>query len=356
MAKANGFLLKRHKLIAVVDFMDVKKDLSARIVNITKKCQDVEMLEPLMIGRTNLENELLFFVGPEIVMLDDADSEKSIDLILAKFIEFKVEIAGVYALSGSAIEKHNIMAKHYGFINVMSNSVSNKADPESRKKIEEAYGLRPGSYELLGGHEYIKKYPMSVDDLDKLWFEEKSVKIRSGFYVRHLKKDGKDIVLVNGFHPKQLAYFTDPNHKIAILLLHSGNSWYNLKNMMVGATFPEKADVGSIRGTLFKDAKSYGFESVTIANNCVHLSAGPYEAMFEIFNFFGNITKSDLRGKEQPHILRRMIASGIPFDKAIRALDNPKLEKDGKHTDLFSATEDMDTTKAISTISDVKTL
>ena len=352
--KCISIKVKKYKLIALVSYIRVDDhmankldDLSGKIVSVASKCSDVEMIAPLKVGEGGSKNELIFFIKPEIFMLSEGDSKKVVDLIIRKFEEFGVDMAGTYCISGSCLDKHNIMARHYGFINVMSTSASKLVDDEGKRKIAEAYGLG-GKFEIMGGHEYLKAHPSeNVESLDKLWFAEKSVKIRSGFYVRHLKEGGKDIILVNGFHPKQLAYFTDPSHKIVLMLLHSNNEWGKLKNLMVGATFPDKADAGSIRGVLYKDAKSYGFESVTIANNCVHLSAGPFEGMFEIFNFFGKITTADLHGKEQPLLLRKMMAEGIEYERASKALDNPKLEYAGKQTDLFSATEDMDTDKAI---------
>lgn len=321
-------------------------DLSSRIVSAAMNCTDVEIINEARFGEGDYSNELIFFIKPEIFLLNRAASVKSVGMILSKLSEFKADIAGIYAISGSALDKHNIMAKHYGFINVMSTSASKIVDDQSREKISQAYNL--GEFAIMGGHEYLKAYPSETPDgLDRLWFEDKSVKIRSGFYVRHIKKDGRDIVLVNGFHPKQLAYFTDPTHRIVLMLLHSNSAWGRLKNGMVGATFPDKAEPESMRGTFFRDAKAYGFESVTIANNCVHLSAGPFEGMFEIFNFFGKITPADLRTQSQPLILRKMIASGIGKDLALTALENPRFEMSGKQTDLFSATEDADTDKAI---------
>jgi hypothetical protein len=130
------------------------------------------------------------------------------------------------------------------------------------------------------------------------------------------------------------------------MLLHSNTDWSILKNDMVGATFPEKAARESIRGILYAHAKEYGFDSVTIANNGTHLSAGPFEAMFEIVNFFGKIMGLDLR-KQPPLTLRRMLEVGIEYEQAIKTLDNPLLIRDGKTVDLFTATEDRNTDEAI---------
>jgi hypothetical protein len=322
--------------------------LAETITEKTLKCKSLEMIEELRVGSKDSKNELLFFVKPEVFLLKDKiHISKTVDLILSSIKKFDAKIDGMYAVDGATLEKYNIMSKHYGFINVMSNSASKTVDQESKKKISDAYNIPVGSFEILGGHEYLKKYMTeNADTLDKIWFEDKSVKIRSGFYVRHLKKDGKDIILVNGFHPKQIAYFTNPAHKILLILLHSNTEWTKLKNNMVGATFPEKAVPESIRGILYKDAKEYGFDAVTIANNCTHISAGPFEGMYEIINFFGKLAKFDPK-RQQPVTMHTMLADGISWDNAMTAVDNPIIQYNGKAVDLFTATEDMDTDKAV---------
>ena len=115
---------------------------------------------------------------------------------------------------------------------------------------------------------------------------------------------------------------------------------------MVGHSFPEQAVPGSIRGTLHQHAKEYGFESVSIANNCVHLSAGPFEGMFEINNFFGKLMDTNPRTSPSL-ILKRMLEAGLDYDQAIKALDNPPVTLPTKSTDLFGATEDVNTDAAV---------
>ena len=105
--------------------------------------------------------------------------------------------------------------------------------------------------------------------------------------------EGENFILVNGFHPAQLAHFTEPSHRIALMLLHADTPWATLRDEMIGDTFPERAVAGSIRGQLHARPQNYGFDEVTIANNGVHLSAGPFEAMFEIANFFGSLLDLD---------------------------------------------------------------
>ncbi len=322
-------------------------DIAKRITESAAKCTGVEIIEAPKIGEGDWKNELLFFMKPEVFMLTGAgETEKLVQFIMDSIGRYDAKIDGICAVSGSALEQYGIMSAHYGYINVMSNSASVKTDKEAKDAIEKAFGLKEGEYEILGGHEYLKRFGGTPESLDKEWFAEKSVKIRSGFYVRLIEKEGRKVVLVDGFHPSQLAYFTEPSRRIVLFLLHSNTEWSRLRNSMVGTTFPEKAAPESIRGTLHAHAREYGFEKVDISNNCVHLSAGPFEALFEISNFFGKLTNTDIE-KVQPNILKKMVSSGMTYAEAIKSLENPKFAFSGKETDLFSATEDKDTDEAI---------
>ncbi|HJT56453.1 MAG TPA: hypothetical protein VJ761_08160 [Ktedonobacteraceae bacterium] len=323
-------------------------DSAHKITEAALRCETVEELQPAKIGEGSWRNELILFTKPEIFLVPGSDqSEKIVDLVLTKIREFDAHIEGITVIGGRVLEEMEIMNRHYGFINVLSRSASEVLNAGDKKKIEDALGMSINGFDILGGHEYLKQYPSETgSSLDNLWFADKSTKIRSGFYVRPVTKEGRNIILVNGFHPEQLSHFTNPTHKIVLMLLHSNTDWATLKNEMVGATFPEKAAPESIRGILYAHAQEYGFESVTIANNGVHLSAGPFEAMFEIVNFFGKITNLDLRTRP-PLALRRMLEAGIDYEHAVRALDNPQVPRSGKSIDLFTATEDMNTDEAV---------
>ncbi len=328
--------------------MNPSSDSAQKITEAALHCETVEELQPARIGEGSWQNELLLFTKPEIFLVPNSNqSEKIVDLVLNKIRAFDAHIEGITVVGGRVLEEMEIMNRHYGFINVLSRSASQVLNSDDKSKIGDALGMPIDGFDILGGHEYLKQYPQETgSSLDSLWFAGKSTKIRSGFYVRPVEKEGRKIILVNGFHPEQLSHFTDPSHKIVLMLLHSNTDWSTLKNEMVGATFPEKAAPESIRGTLYANAKEYGFESITIANNCVHLSAGPFEGMFEIVNFFGKIKGLDLH-TQPPLTLRRMLETGIAYEHAVSALDNPQVTRSSKSVDLFTATEDMNTDEAV---------
>ncbi|MEO1257065.1 MAG: hypothetical protein AAFY41_19610, partial [Bacteroidota bacterium] len=184
----------------------------------------------------------------------------------------------------------------------------------------------------------------NASSLDDLWFTKKSIKIRSGFYVQSYEVDGSEFILVNGFHPAQIQHFTGNEQKTLVMVVNSDADWDYLRNEMIGDTFPEKATSNSIRGKLYSEPNLYGFDEVTIANNGVHLSAGPFEALFEIQNFFTNLLGVNLDDNE-PLVIKKLKAKGISYETAIQTVQNPSLPSHG--SDLFSETEHMNTEEAL---------
>jgi hypothetical protein len=85
---------------------------------------------------------------------------------------------------------------------------------------------------------------------------------------------------------------------------------------------------------------------VDISANGVHLSAGPFEGVFEIGNFFGSLYP-DEAARPLPLLVKRLVASGLTPGEALKVGANPPLLLGQKPTDLFSATEDYDTPQAV---------
>ena len=329
--------------------MTINKAMIKTIAATAPTCDDFAILQSVEIGRETHRNELLLFVKPEIFMVkDNAQVEAALDLVFTKLAEFDAVVSGVAVVGGKVLEEAEIMNRHYGYINRLSRFASQMVDVDDQQKIADALDIPDlDGITIYGGHEYLKAHP--AEDcfaLDELWFTKKSIKIRSGFYVQQYQKDGEDFILVNGFHPAQLMHFTDPTHRIVLVLIHADTPWATLRNEMVGATFPEKAVPHSIRGTLYAHAEAYGLGTVSIANNGVHLSAGPFEGLFEINNFFGEILDLDIE-KQQPLLLKKMLAAGLSMETALKSLENPIVSESPKPTDLFTATEDVESDEAI---------
>ena len=316
------------------------KDLIPKI----KTAKSTHIIQPVKIGQTDKQNELVFFIKPELFEVDDQSKIfNSLKLIEEKFAAYRVEVDGTLILPGNVLAEHEIMNRHYGFINQLSRMASKMITDEIRENMFETLQIKDdGSYKILGGHEFLQTYHISIDALSDIWFSQGAKKLRSGFYVIADTYQGNPFILVNGFHPSQLAHYTREDHRILLMLIHTDSDWYDLKFDLVGDTFPENAKLGSIRGQLFAHPELYGQDDVGINTNGVHLSAGPFEAAFEVVNFFGSILSLDPE-KTPPLAIQRAIDSGVDQTLAFSFLDNPAIGE----SDLFSSTENLNTQEAI---------
>lgn len=317
---------------------------SKTIIQNIKSAQEAKILQPVQVGQTNKQNELVFFIKPEL--FDVNDDEKilnSLQLIKAKFLEYDIEVKGAAIVPGSVLEKFGIMNRHYGFINQLSRMASKIVDDDTRHRLFEMLEEEDtGERQILGGHEFLDAFDSDVETLSEIWFAQEANKLRSGFYFIEDTIEDKPIILVNGFHPSQLLHFTREDHRIYLMLLHTDTNWYDLKFDLVGDTFPERAKPSSIRGKLYAEPDRYGQGEVSINTNGVHLSAGPFEAAFEVVNFFGPLL--DLEPEVTPPLaIQRAIQIGISKEKALDLLTNPIMND----SDLFSESENLDTDTAV---------
>jgi hypothetical protein len=206
------------------------------------------------------KNELIFFFKPECFLVDKPDYiEAVINMVFNKLKKFNTYISGILLLNGKRLDELLIMERHYGFINTLSKNASEIITDEELLKIRNSLGIDSvEKFKLLGGHEFIKEYnKFNENSLNELWLSKKSIKLRSGFYFQKYTVNGENVILINGFHPAQITHFTNPVHKIVLLLLHSDTDWKILKNDLAGDTFPENSNQDSIRGEIYTNSHKY---------------------------------------------------------------------------------------------------
>jgi hypothetical protein len=325
------------------------QQIASNIAKFAPSSGYLKVLQELEIGKEGWQNELVMFMKPELFMVSDpAFIRKSAELVLEKLEAYKAVVHGIAIVGGQFLADNSIMDRHYGYINYLSKQASKVLGDEDLAKIAAILGLDTLSgIKLYGGHEYLQAFPTeTIPDLDRYWFSKKALKIRSGFYVNQHTKDGSDFILVNGFHPSQLNHFTQADHRIVLFLVHSDTSWKSLRNDLVGNTFPEKASPESLRGSFYANPTLFGLQKVDISMNGVHLSAGPFEGVFEVLNFFGSLHARNA-AQPLPLLAARLTARGLSSEEALKVTKNPTVKAGEKTTDLFSATEDFDTNQAI---------
>ncbi len=325
----------------------MKNSIRDKVLSAYGDTSDFLSLRELVPGGDK-KNEMVMFLKPEVFLnKTDAQIKRVLDMVFDKLAEYEMVVDGAALMPGSVLATHGIMDRHYGFINVMSREASERVDPTARQEVLVKLGLdREADYPILGGHELIARQNLAAGELDLLWSEQPSTKVKSGFYARKFELGGKDYILVNGFHPQQLAHYTNPDRRILVMLVKSDTDWDVLRDKMVGSTFPEQAILGSIRRTAYENAHDMGFESVTIANNVVHLSAGPTEALYEIDNFFKPTVGLDISA-QKPILVHRLMDEGMPLEDVLEILENPLIELSDIKGDLHGLMEHKNLEEAV---------
>ncbi len=320
-----------------------------KIIDSVKSHNNVSVIKEFK--SSSKENETLFFLKPEFFHIKNLNSIRLlITFILKKINDFNIDISGIVTLSGSFLKKSRIIERHYGFINKFSVKGSLLVNDEQKEKIKEVLSIKDlYNHKILGGHEVINRYK-NVDDkmLTEMWYSKKSIRIGEGFYIQPHYINDENVILINGFHPNQIQHYTNTDSRIVLFLLQTDTDWIKLRNNFVGDTFPENAIEGSIRATLYKNAVDYGIENINVANNFVHASSGPFDALFEICNFVGSIESINYCYKNTNIYNLMKDKYNLPEPDFQNALNNPCRTVDGKETDLFSYTKNKNTFSSIS--------
>jgi len=295
------------------------------------------------------KNQLLFFFKPECFPAGRPDTTKRIfQLIQKKFEAYHLLISGAIMVPGEVLRKTGIMDAHYQYINTLSRGGSHIISTKEKEAILHHLGVDPEiKITILGGHEVLTQHPGPDEkELNRIWLQGKHFKLKSGFYYGRFHIGSEEIIIINGFHPQQLSYFTGWEKRILVLLLNSDTSWERLKMELTGETDPAKASPGSIRRDLLDQALELDLEDVSVSRNYVHLSAGPFEAMYETDNFFSRLV---IPGYEigQTQMGRLMQQANVPTELQIKALTNPVYQTSGGLQSLFSATENYDSLPAV---------
>ena len=294
------------------------------------------------------KNQFLMFIKPEI-MLDSSKlkTKDMIELVLEKIKEFGLTIHDVKALGAEYLDQNNIIAQHYGVINKLATDAKGTLAQSAKEKFKELYEKDVADVNLMGGIEFLKAYPeFTPYTADILWQAKPSKKLAGGTYVEDIKLDDETIYLVNGFHARQIHHFTQKGRAIIILTLSGDTTWEKVRDDMIGNTFPEKAVGGSLRGTFLARKDEFGLPEVGIANNGVHLSAGPIEGLIELIRYNSDFSAKNLKTAKDYPFGQKLIET---FGEATtdKILSNPNVDVDGKQVSVFDLTELKDADEAV---------
>ena len=318
--------------------------MSQKIINSFVNALGKDKENPTILSdfklKTDKKNQLLAFFKPEVFLNKKPEQiEKIMRLVFEKLEKYEVSVDGTALFPGSAVGNFKIMDRHYGVINTLSKNASKILSKEEKDLVFKTLGITNKNTKILGGHEAFEIAGIkNTYDFDNYWLEAKSEKVKSGFYVRQLKINGEEIVVVDGFHPHQLAHYTESDRHLGVMLVSSDTPWAKLIDEMLGSTFPQNALPDSIRGTLHNHANDYGFDKVGIENNIMHLSAGPTEALFEIDNFLRESFAVDYL-KREAKLAEKLLSAGVSAENIKKVLTDKDLHGELEHKDTDEAVE-----------------
>lgn len=299
-------------------------------------------LSPLNLA-TDRQNQALLLLKPETFLAGQGTAQGVVSVVQAGLDRYGIEVAGIVALEGSVLERQGTIDRHYQAASVLSRGASRLVGPEDRARVE---ALCQASGPVLGGHEYLARHPeVTPEALDEAWFTAGPRKVRSGFYVVPFQDGGLPCLLVNGFYPAQARHFTAPGRTVVAAVLHTDLPWRVLRRDVLGDTYPDRALPGSIRRTLLARKDELGLARVDITANFVHLSAGPFEAAWEIVNFLGGLPEGPARLEDTRLMTLWQGLGGDPVlleDRIRTGTWHPG----GAAQDLFGPTEDLDALSA----------
>jgi len=292
--------------------------------------------------RTEAQNQALLMLKPECFLQGPEVAKAVIDLILGTVTRFRGVVGGAVTLDGSVLDRLGTIDRHYRLASELSGGASHLVIPEDLEQMKRLCEVN-GDLPVWGGHEYLAQHPeLSPAALDEAWFQRRPRKVRSGFYTVPFEHEGRPCLLVNGFYPAQAHHFTAPGRTVVLLLLHSDMPWRVMRREMLGDTYPEKALPGSIRRSLLEQRESLGLPRVDITSNFVHLSAGPFEAAWELVNFFGGLDTAFFP-LANSRLATFWAGAGEDFSSLDTLVRSGQWFVNGLTQDLFSCTEDLDT-------------
>src|SRR5512145_2031873 len=109
----------------IEDTMKEAKDMIDTLVQVVPTCDEVEIISPIQVGSDGWQNELLLFVKPEAFIAKSADQvQKILALVFDKLQQFDAHVSGVAVVGGRVLDRLEIMSRHYGYINRLSQSAS----------------------------------------------------------------------------------------------------------------------------------------------------------------------------------------------------------------------------------------
>lgn len=297
---------------------------------------------------TRHAHEFLFFIKPEITLLEDAAKLSAVlHMALEKMDAFGMRITDIRLMTATYLEKYDIIAQHYGVINALSRNPAQFLSTEARDKFKTLFGKTVEEAGVTGSLQFMQQHPgFDAFAVEKLWQSGPSSKLAGGTYCARLEFEGKEMYMINGFHPTQLIHFTSPGRCIVAFTLTGNTAWAEARNAFIGKTNPAEAMPGSLRNELLVRKEAFGLDEVSSSRNGFHLSAGPVEGLVELIRYCSDLSAGTYE-KPGNFAFGRQLLSVFPPAEVDRICTNPMVNINNGTVSIFDLTEEKNSDAAL---------
>jgi len=291
-------------------------------------------------------NEFLFILKPEVFFHSSKEQiQKVLDLVFDKFRPFGIQVDNIRLLNSKYLKRYNVIAEHYGVINSVSRAVKQNMTEEAITNFRNYHKKDFYTEKVFGSLEILNSNSGINDEkLAELWKSCEIKRLSGGIYSGEVEYENETIYIINGFHPPQLNHFISNGREIITMNISGDVDWQTARQKLIGITYPEKAERGTLRRELFEQFRKFGFEDVSYVINSVHLSAGPLEGLIELMRFN---TSSEPKPLLNDFLFGQLLEKSFPKSICKHVLTNPTIELENKASSLFDLTEEMNSEQAI---------
>jgi hypothetical protein len=297
-------------------------------------------------GIRNKRHHFLTFLKPEILSFEkQVNINEVLNFVFSHYAKWRVDIGGMRVLSGRYLKEKNIISKNYETLHKISYYGERACSENILFKLYDLFSseIFEGA-EILGGHQFLEIFSnISERWLDELVSQQKTIKIGSGAYAVSIVFNKKPYIILNGFYPYQSINLTTSGEVVVAIECISDHHWPILRNDFVGSIYPQSANINSFRREIFERKDKFNIKDIDIAHNGIHISPGPIESVFQLFNFFaGNNINIE-------SFITYTILNGHFSTNKIKSLEkNPFMKQNNNlNSTIFELTEDMNSDEAI---------
>lgn len=294
-------------------------------------------------GAERFTSQLILMIKPELLDLSSGvDVPQVLELVGRHMERLGLRDHAMTVHSAAALQRDRAIESHYIILNRVSRLGPEALAESATQRLEafaRTHGDEPGI--ALGGHAFLEQHQdFSAHALETICRNTETVKLGNGAYANRFLLDGERQIVLNAFHPQQLARFYRPGNAFLVVECRSELTWIEIRRRFIGETDPSEAAPQTLKALLHERARSLGLRGFSIGLNGVHVSPGPIDGMLSVLRFFRSASGDPLRPADTA--LGSVLVESGWTDAQITALESRTTRgSDGLEAPLIEITEDM---------------